>query len=213
MDLRILPLALLALVPSLASAHPHVWVDSTSELVFEKGQLTGIRHRWKFDEAYSDFASQGFDTNKDGKLSREELQPLAKINVTSLNDFDFFTQVTKGDYDAGFSAPQDYWLEQDGNQLVLHFTLPLARPVAAKGKMTVEIYDPDYFVDFELAEKDPVVLDNAPTSCKVAVSAGKGPAPGAAAILALIGAQQRALPADMKSLTTGIENTATVTCP
>ncbi len=44
--------------------------------------------------------------------------------------------------------------------------------------LTLEIYDPVYFVSFELAEKDPVTLVAAPAACKLNIarpdSAGVG---------------------------------------
>src|SRR5919202_1871498 len=90
--------ALAALVPALlavttaASAHPHVWVDAKADIVFDpEGRIAAIRHSWTFDEAFSAFAVQGLDTDNDGKYSREELRPLAEVNVTSLREYGYFT--------------------------------------------------------------------------------------------------------------------------
>ena len=59
-------------------AHPHVQVQASASLLFSgTGQVIGIEHHWQFDEAYSAFAVQGLDTNKDGTISREELAGLA----------------------------------------------------------------------------------------------------------------------------------------
>ncbi len=34
-----------------AHAHPHVWATVRSEIMFgAKGQITGVRHAWTFDE-------------------------------------------------------------------------------------------------------------------------------------------------------------------
>ena len=205
--------ALLSLAPAAGWAHPHVWVDSASEVLFEGGQVTGIRHHWRFDEAFSAFAVQGLDTDGDGALSREELQPLAQVNVESLSEYDFFTFVSSGEYQAGFSAPTDYWLEQDGDRLILHFTLPLARPVAAKGALKLEVFDPEYFVAFTLPGEEAVRLDAAPASCTLAVNLAEAPDASAAAMLATIGPDQRELPDELKELTEGLDNSAVVTCP
>ena len=74
-----------------AQAHPHVWVTVESTLLYERGSFTGLHHKWTFDEFYSAMAVEGLDTNKDGKYDREELAELAKVNVTSLKDFGYFT--------------------------------------------------------------------------------------------------------------------------
>ena len=80
-----------------AQAHPHVWVTSTSELVYgADGAITGIRHSWKFDDMFSTYALQDIQTKTKGVYTREELAPLAQINVDSLKEFDFFTFARTG---------------------------------------------------------------------------------------------------------------------
>ena len=48
-------------------------------------------------------------------------------------------------------------LRSEGDVLTLHFTLPFKTPVKAQA-LDLEIYDPDFFIDFAFAEKDPVRL-------------------------------------------------------
>ena len=209
----ILVVLLLVLAPAAARAHPHVWVDAASEMVFDdKGRITSIRHHWLFDEEFSAYALQGLDTNRDGKYSPEELVPLAKENVESLKDYQFFTFLWVGDYQAGFAAPTDYSLELAGGRLLLHFTLPLAMPLKTNGTMHLEVYDPEYYVAFSLPNAEAVRLVNAPAACKIAVHPGHEPNAAAAAALATVGADQRALPPGMQSLTAGIENSADANC-
>jgi ABC-type uncharacterized transport system substrate-binding protein len=206
-------LAALLAVPTAAGAHPHVWVDAASEIVFdEKGRIAAVRHHWRFDEAFSAFAVQGLDTDGDGKYTREELAPLAKINVESLSDFEFFTFLSTGDYEAGFSEPRDYWLETDGEYLMLHFTLPVSRALASAGPVRLEVYDPEYFVAFSLPSEDAVRLTNAPQGCSLKVTLAKELDLGSQALLAEIGPEQRELPPELKDLTEGLDNSAVVTC-
>ena len=64
-----------------------------SEVVYAPdGTATGVRHAWTFDDMFSTFATQGLDSKEKGKFTREELAPLAEVNVTSLKEFDYFTQ-------------------------------------------------------------------------------------------------------------------------
>ncbi len=214
MRFRDLLIALILVVaPSVAEAHPHVWVDAASEVLFDaKGRIAAIRHHWLFDEAFSAYALQGLDTNRDGKYSAEELKPLAKENVESLKDFGYFTFLNVGDYQAGFSDPKDYHLDLVDGRLTLHFTLPLAMPLLTRGTAVLSVYDPDYYVDFELPSAEAVRLVNAPVGCRLTVHPAAGPSAEAAAALAAVGADQRALPQGMQSLTAGTENTAEVNC-
>jgi ABC-type uncharacterized transport system substrate-binding protein len=159
-----------------ALAHPHVWVTMQSEVVYAAdGTVTGVRHAWTFDDMFSAFATQGIESKKKGAFTREELAPLAEVNVTSLKEFDFFTNGKVDGKKAQFSDPVDYYLEYKDNLLVLHFTLPLKTAVKAKS-LQLEIYDPTYFVDFTFGEKDPVTLKGAPASCKLATARPNDPA-------------------------------------
>lgn len=166
---RPLALGLMALgfAASAAQAHPHVYVTMKSEIVYDaEGRMTGIRHHWTFDDMFSSYATQGLESKEKGKFTREELQPLAEVNVTSLKEFDFFTQGKLDGKKAEFEQPVDYFLEQKDDLLTLHFTLPLKTPVATK-TIDLEIYDPLYFVAFEFGDKEPITLKGAPASCKL----------------------------------------------
>jgi ABC-type uncharacterized transport system substrate-binding protein len=163
--------SLVALLAALgaAQAHPHVWVTMTSELVYAPdGSVTGVRHAWAFDDMFSAFATQGIETKQKGVFTREDLAPLAQVNVDSLKDFDYFTFAKANGKKTEFNGPTDYWLEYKSEVLILHFTLPFKAPVKAQ-KLDVDVYDPTYFVDFTMAEKDPIRLVGAPGQCKLTV--------------------------------------------
>jgi ABC-type uncharacterized transport system substrate-binding protein len=146
-----------------AAAHPHVWATVRSEIVLgQDHRITAIRHAWTFDEFYTAMAVEGLDTDKDGTYSKEELAPLAKVNVESLKEFDYFTFVHLAGEDDKFlklKPPVDYWTEYDKGVLTLYFTLPLETPVDTHGKaVAVDVYDPSFFVAFGFATDKPVKL-------------------------------------------------------
>ena len=168
--LRVLLAALFGLaVCSLAQAHPHVWVTMQTELVYAPdGSITGIRHAWSFDDMFSTFATQGLDSKEKGKFTREELEPLAKVNVESLKEYDYFTYATADGKKAELTDPAPgYWLDYNDQVLTLNFLLPFKAPVKAK-ELQIEIYDPSIFVDFAFAKDKPVRLAGA-AKCKLDV--------------------------------------------
>jgi ABC-type uncharacterized transport system substrate-binding protein len=149
-----------------AAAHPHVWATVRSEILFGPDhRITGIRHAWTFDEFYTAMAVEGLDVNKDGVYSKEELQPLAKVNVESLKDFDYFTFVHLGkdEKPLPLKEPVDYSVEYDKTVLTLHFTLPLETPLDPKAQeVEVDVYDPSFFVAFGFATDAPVKISGTP---------------------------------------------------
>ncbi|HRF10061.1 MAG TPA: DUF1007 family protein [Xanthobacteraceae bacterium] len=156
-----------------ALSHPHVIVVGKSELVFGKdGAVTAIRHAWTFDELFSEYATQGLDKNKDGVLSRDELSELAKVNVESLKEFEYFTTGKSGPGKLEFAEPTDYYLEHNDKLLTLHFTLPV-KAGSQKSGLSLDVFDPTYFVAFNLAEDNPVKLIDAPANCSFEVKRPK----------------------------------------
>jgi ABC-type uncharacterized transport system substrate-binding protein len=206
-------LAALAMTAAAASAHPHVWVTMKSELVFAPdGSVTGVRHAWTFDDMFSVFATQGLEAKTKGEFTREELAPLAEVNVTSLKEYDYFTYAKANGKKLEFNDPAaGYYLDYDKKEtvLTLHFLLPLKQPVKAKD-ITLEVFDREFFVDFSFAEKDPAKLVGAPAQCKLTVGKPQEMNAALAQQLSQLGPNQRD-----SSLTIGAEyaNKILVKCP
>jgi len=163
----ILLAATFALGATTAQAHPHVWITARSELIYAPdGSISGVRHAWTFDDMFATYALQGIETKTKGAYSREELAPLAQTNVESLKEFAYFTFAKADGKKEKFLEPVDYYLDYDNTALTLHFTLPLTAPVKPK-QLVLEVYDPSFFIDFSLADKNPVKLVGAPAACQL----------------------------------------------
>jgi len=203
----------MAITGEAASAHPHVWVTVKSELIYAPdGSVSGVRHAWTFDDMFSVFALQGLDSKKKGEYTREELAPLAEVNVSSLKEYDFFTYAKANGKKVEFEEPPaGYYLDFNPKDtvLTLHFTLPLKAPVKAKD-LLLEVYDREFFVDFSFAEKDPVKLIGAPAQCKLSNGRPQEMSASLTQQLGKLGADQRD-----PSLTIGAEyaNKILVKCP
>lgn len=164
-------LLLAAIAAGPAAAHPHVFVAAKTEIVFAAdGSVQAIRNRWSFDEAYSAYITQGLDKNGDGKLTSDELAELAKINVESLPDVEFFTAAKLNGRKQEFGTPGEQVMTYDNKVLTLVFTLPLKTPAKARS-FGIEIGDPTYFVAFSIVdEPDAVVTKGAPQGCVVRIN-------------------------------------------
>jgi ABC-type uncharacterized transport system substrate-binding protein len=160
-------LVLLLCGATAAQAHPHVWITSVSELIYTPdGMLTGVRHAWTFDDMFSTYALQGIETKQKGVYTREELAGLAQTNAESLKEFAYFTFAKADGKREKFDDPVDYFLDYSNGQLTLHFTLPVKTPFKAK-QLVLDVFDRSFFIDFKMAEKDPVKLSGAPEGCKM----------------------------------------------
>ncbi|MCK7613062.1 DUF1007 family protein [Roseibium sediminicola] len=236
---------LLATVAGLA-AHPHVFVEARSKLVFDDaGDAVAVRHVFRFDDAFTAFAIQGFDKNNDGVYSREELSELAEVNIESMADFGYFTFGDNTRIELDFKAPTDYWLEvatvplkdywamkpedfeamredvdmnggsmpETVDLLELHFTLPLKDASDADQPITLDVYDPTYYVDFRFGqEADAVGTVNAPGTCRVTRNEPPPLDDATAYALSQIGPDQRDLPPELQSAAATQINQMIVTC-
>ena len=168
-------LTLLALTPALvagvAEAHPHVWVTVRSAVEFTPdGRVAAVVHDWVFDEMYSSFATQGLA--KPGELvKRADFAPMAKENAGGLADVGYFTTLKIGGKAADFGEVSDYWMEERSDHLVaFHVRMPLKEPAKVSKFMTLRVADPEFFIDFEFSDKEPIRLVSAPSGCSASVA-------------------------------------------
>jgi ABC-type uncharacterized transport system substrate-binding protein len=157
-----------------AGAHPHVWVTVRSEIAFTPdGKVAAVVHDWVFDEMYSSFATQGLAPA--GQLvKREQFAPLAKENAGSLAEIGYFTTLKIGGKAVDFGSVTDYWMQERPDHLVeFHVTLPLKSPTPVSKFLSLRVADPEYFIDFEFDDRDPVKLASAPSGCVATVAKAK----------------------------------------
>ena len=213
---RFLALLLVFGVVSHAQAHPHVWVAVKTNIIMKGKSISSVRHEWTFDEAFSAFASQGLDEDGDGTLSRAELQPLAQVNVESLSEYGFFSDLyeegTEATDERIFGEPEDYYLTVDGNQLTLHFTLPVLVKVDATKTAILDVYDPEFFVDFAFSANHPATLVNGNKGCSMELKLAQDLDDETMDLLAQIPADQRELPEELFKLTVTMANQVILKC-
>lgn len=157
---------------SAAVAHPHVWIDMRSDVVFNaQGLISGLNLTWTFDDGYAEVALEGLDTDGDGVYSQAEIEPLTKENMNSLKDYDYFTVIRYNGEKQAFGEVTEYGQIWSNNKLQLHFQVPLVTPLdPRKGEFVAKVYDPEFFIAINYVADEPVsVVGPMPESCKLVV--------------------------------------------
>jgi ABC-type uncharacterized transport system substrate-binding protein len=165
-------MALLACASAPASAHPHVWIEMRSDIVFtDDGLIKGVNLEWTFDDAYTQMALDGLDADGDGVYSQAEIEPLTKENIASLKDYGYFTVMRFGGDKQAIGEVTEFGQIWSNDKLSLHFHVPLKTPVdPAKGEFTLKVYDAEFFIAIDYVKDDPVaVLGKIPAACKLVV--------------------------------------------
>lgn len=165
-------MAMIAAGSAGANAHPHVWIDMQSDVVFnDQGLIQAVNLSWTFDDAYAQMALDGLDANGDGVYSQSELDPLTKENIASLKDYEFFTVMRFNGEKQPLGEVTEYGQIWSGSKLQLHFQVPLQTPIdPVKGEFVLKVYDPDFFIAIDYVKDDPVsVIGNIPKQCQLVV--------------------------------------------
>jgi ABC-type uncharacterized transport system substrate-binding protein len=155
-----------------ASAHPHVWIEMRSDLVFnDQGQVTAMNLEWTFDDGYAQMALDGLDTNGDGVYSQDELAQLTQENIASLKDYDYFTVIRFNGEKQKLGQVTEFGQIYSNGKLQLHFQVPLAVPLdPTKGEIIAKVYDPDFFIALDYVKDEPVSAIGAmPKTCQIVV--------------------------------------------
>jgi ABC-type uncharacterized transport system substrate-binding protein len=203
-----------ALAAGPAFAHPHVWVDAKAEVVWDtRGEITAIRHIWQFDPDFTAYATLNLDANNDGKLSEDELAPLAQTNMDALHEYDYFTHLYVANKKVAFAKPEEYWLDFHNQRLTLFYTLPLAKPLALHGAAMLEVGDPEYFVAISFIKNAEVHLEGAPKGCAASYQPPHELDAQTMTILSAVPADQRDLPPDLVQAASLLSNVIHLNCP
>ncbi len=172
--------AALALGAAPAHAHPHVWIDLRSKVVFDdQGRVTALRVDWLFDEFYSAYAVAAMK-RVDGVPDPADLMALARINLDNLREYAFFTDVRADGRRIVPKRATDPASDFDGKRLRLAFTVPLPEPLdPRKQSVTFAVYDPTYYIEIAYLPGDPVGLLNAKDTGCAALIEQPDPSPEA----------------------------------
>lgn len=147
--LRGLLLLCLWIFPTLAFAHPHVWVNTSLELLIEGKKITGIRAHLSFDEMYSTSFLMDADTNGNKKLDQNETQEIIQAvfldNQKDLYPFMYMAPLGK---EVKFTLHKpSIWMEDEYLNYKFDIIFDEAKPV--KGIHEFGMYDPEFYVAFE----------------------------------------------------------------
>lgn len=162
--------ATLLLLAGPAAAHPHVWIEMSSDVLFDdKGMVTGVNIEWTFDDGYAQMALDGLDTDGDGVYSATELEALTRENLESLKDYDYFIHAFSDGKPMRIQPAKDPGQIYSNQRLKLYFTVPLDTPIdPKKNDFYYRIYDPEFYIAMDYAKDEPVTAQGAiPDGCKL----------------------------------------------
>ena len=139
--------------PSMAAAHPHVFVDTGLRIVLDDaGYLRGVEVSWTYDALYSllTFEDLALDPDYNGVLEAEELAKLDGFDLAWAEGFegDLFLEKAGVKLTLGPPEGRGVAVGQDGRISSRHFR-PLADPLLADG-VVLRAFDPGFYTAYDL---------------------------------------------------------------
>jgi ABC-type uncharacterized transport system substrate-binding protein len=136
-----------------AEAHPHIFIEEHMEVLFDQENVSGVRLTWSFDELYSSTLRSDYTDTKKGPITAKDVKNLHDHSFVNLATVHYFTTATLDGQPVALGEPKGFSARFDADdKAIFSFVLPLAAP-KPKGKSVLDIavFDPEYYVDFELA--------------------------------------------------------------
>lgn len=153
--------------PGNARAHPHVFAEARLDVIANaSGEVTALRHLWRFDDVFSSTVLIEFDKNSDLKLDASELETVGGTVHGSLAEFDYFQVVSADGKDVKMAAPDRLVADYQDNQLIILFESKPKAPLKLAGKLSFGVYDPTFYTAIDFVEDSYMALENMPSACK-----------------------------------------------
>lgn len=152
--------AVLAATGGPAAAHPHVFVDTGIELVFDaQGDLAAVQVVWVFDEFYSmmSMADFGLDADFTGSVTAAEQAELTAIYSNWVPGFEGDLYPLRAGRPLALSGPLDILADyREGRIIVTHRRAFQPRIAVGAEPVVVQVYDPTYYTEYTIAA-EPVI--------------------------------------------------------
>jgi ABC-type uncharacterized transport system substrate-binding protein len=155
--MRFLLIIILLLIPLRASAHPHVWIETRANFVFDQGKLIGVDLDWLFDEMFSAAMIEDFDHGHKGHFDTKDVADLQQQVLPGYADFAYYTHIRVDGQEVKIAKTANFAPSLEKGQVRFKFRALLPEPVdPAKHKLEAGLYDETFFVDLGLAADNPI---------------------------------------------------------
>lgn len=160
----------LALAPIGLHAHPHAWIDVRSTIILSAdGLISAIEEEWLFDDMYSSAIVDGMKNDSPRKAA--VVSDFAAEVIKNLGPYGYFMRITVDDHPIEVGTVTEYKSEMKGQQLLLSFMAPLAKPIdPIRHRVSFSVYDPTYYIHMaHRREHPPIIKSKQKHSCRAHV--------------------------------------------
>lgn len=140
-----------SVVPA-AHAHPHLFVGVDVKVVYDGDAPTGVQLTWRYDEYFSLLLTSdlGIDLDGDLQLDATELATLKAAVADWPADFMGDLEVLQEGQKVRLGGRTEHSVAYTGGIISETHTRPIVPRLEARDGMTLRVYDPNYYVAYEI---------------------------------------------------------------
>lgn len=144
----------IAFCPLRTGAHPHVFVHTGVQIVFDDKGMAGVRVLWIFDEMFSNMIISEFDQNANRKFEPTEVATLKEGAFSYLRNFHYFTHIKIDGNKFTVDFVKDFSADIKENKLIYRFFVPChVTAIDTFKEVNLAIYDSSYYCNIYLPEQ------------------------------------------------------------
>lgn len=158
-------MALLWLLPGLALAHPHGWIDLSVRLLLDDaGRATALHQSWRMDPFYSLVVLEELEQAGGAAGLDAGLDQLGGEIRDNLRPHDYFTELTLDGEPLDLGEVEEYTVMVRDGRVEFVFRLPLSDPPVVAGRtLRYQVFDPTYYLEVVHEAEGEVPRDEALT--------------------------------------------------
>jgi len=153
---RLLILCAILFTPAVLSAHPHMFLTSSEEFVWDKGRLSGCWIEWTFDQFFSADIIQAYDHDGNGKFDDAETKEVYNGAFIYLKNYYYFTFIRQGQNRTNPQSVSSFRAGIRGPKMWYRFFVDLSK--SSPGEICLSVYDYTFFCDIRYPDGTPVKL-------------------------------------------------------
>lgn len=153
---------LILVLPVLLLAHAHVFIDYQIHGISNEKGLQGVYVNWSFDRMFTAFVTKEFDTDSDGKFSKEEQKAIYKNSFLKWKEQEFYAVLRLNGKKLNLPTPQKFSARFNNKKGIVEYTFYLPLNIDATKKeqeFSIHFLDKVIYVDFA-SEAKKVTMKN-----------------------------------------------------
>lgn len=154
--IRLFFILALSLIPSILAAHPHMFLTSTEEFVWDKASLSGCWVEWNFDQFFSADIIRAYDADGNGIFSDAETKQIYNNAFIYLKNYYYFTFIRQGKTRTNPPSVGKFTAGIRDEKMWYRFFIDLSKN--SPGEICLSVYDYTFFCDIRYPDANPVKL-------------------------------------------------------